>query len=48
VHPRCITALEIADGEVILVKWAVYVMRDNTLKVAREVLAGPVKFAGSG
>lgn len=48
VHPRCITALEIADGEVLLVKWAVYVTKDNTLKVAREVLAGPVKFAKSG
>lgn len=44
VHPRCITALEIADGEIILVKWAIYVMRDNLLKVAREVLDGPVKF----
>lgn len=43
VHPRCITAMEIADGEIILVKWAVYVMPDNVLKVAREVLDGPVK-----
>ncbi len=43
VHPRCITAIEIADGEIYLVKWAVYVMRENTLKVAREVLDGPVK-----
>ncbi len=43
VHPRCITALEIADGEIILVKWVVYVMRDNLLKVAREILDGPVK-----
>nr|MBQ8253293.1 serine/threonine protein phosphatase [Lachnospiraceae bacterium] len=48
VHPRCITALEIADGEIVLVKWAVYVMKDNTLKVAREVLDGPVKLAGGG
>lgn len=43
VHPRCITAIEIAGGEIWLVKWAVCVMRDNTLKVAREVLAGPLK-----
>lgn len=43
VHPRCITALEIANGEVLLVKWAVYVTTDNSLKVAREILAGPVK-----
>ena len=48
VHPRCITALEIADGEITLVKWAVYVGRDNTLKVAREVLDGPVKLVNYG
>ncbi len=43
VHPRCITALEISDGEIYLVKWAIYVTRDNLLKVAREILDGPVK-----
>ncbi len=42
VHPRCITAIEIADGEVTLVKWAVFVSADNSLKVAREVLDGPL------
>lgn len=48
VHPRCITAIEIADGEVTLVKWAVFVSGDNTLKVAREILDGPLKMANSG
>ncbi|MBE5881383.1 MAG: serine/threonine protein phosphatase [Lachnospiraceae bacterium] len=43
VHPRCITAMELSDGELILVKWAVYVQRDNALKIEREVLEGPVK-----
>lgn len=45
VHPRSITALEIADGEILLVKWAVYVTRDNSLKVAREILDGPVNLS---
>ena len=48
VHPRCITALEIANGEILLVKWAVNVMRDNLLKVEREVLTGPVPIARRG
>ena len=43
VHPRCITALEITDGEIILVKWAVYVGENNFLKVQKEILDGPVK-----
>lgn len=42
VHPRCITCLEIEDASVSLVKWSVEVKRDNSLFVAREVLAGPV------
>lgn len=48
VHPRCITAIEIADGEVTLVKWAVFVTGDNSLKVAREILDGPLKMANCG
>ena len=41
VHPRCITALEIANGEIVLVKWCVLTKADSTLFVGREVLAGP-------
>ena len=48
VHPRCITAIEIENGEIYLVKWAVYVTADNVLKVAREILDGSVKLAKSG
>lgn len=48
IHPRCITALEIVDGEILLVKWAISVAQDNTLKVAREVLAGPAELVNNG
>lgn len=43
VHPRCITAIEIAEGDVILVKWVIKTKIDGTLYIAREVLAGPIK-----
>ena len=43
VHPRCITAIEIADGEALLVKWMVMVSEDQSLKVKKEVIAGPLK-----
>ena len=39
VHPRCITCLEIAQGELSLVKWAVNVKKDRTLFVERTVLS---------
>ncbi len=42
VHPRCITAIEIRNGTISLVKWAVLTKPDRTLYVAREVLEGPV------
>lgn len=41
VHPRCITGIEIADGNIILVKWNVKTKDDGTLFIGREVLAGP-------
>ncbi|MGI6776821.1 MAG: metallophosphoesterase [Acetivibrionales bacterium] len=43
VHPRCITAIEISDGYIMLVKWSVKVMpkTNGRLFVSREVLAGP-------
>lgn len=48
VHPRCITAIEIADGEVFLVKWVVIVSVDKSLKVKREVMDGPLKLVRCG
>lgn len=41
VHPRCITALEIAEEKVNLVKWAVCTKKDGTLYVCRKILEGP-------
>jgi UDP-2,3-diacylglucosamine pyrophosphatase LpxH len=41
VHPRCITAIEINEGTIVLVKWSVNTKSDGTLYVGREVLAGP-------
>lgn len=43
VHPRCITAIEIQDGEISLVKWCLMTRKDQSLYVGREFLAGPVK-----
>jgi UDP-2,3-diacylglucosamine pyrophosphatase LpxH len=41
VHPRCITAIEITNGYIVLVKWNVQTKTDGTLFIGREVLAGP-------
>lgn len=43
VHPRCITAIEITNGTICLVKWAITPREDRTLYIARVLLAGPVK-----
>ncbi|MDR0949642.1 MAG: metallophosphoesterase family protein [Lachnospiraceae bacterium] len=43
VHPRCITALEIQDGLVTLVKWSIRVRHQRVLSVEREVLEGPIE-----
>lgn len=43
VHPRCITAIEIEKGSIVLVKWDVKTKIDGTLYITREVLAGPRK-----
>jgi UDP-2,3-diacylglucosamine pyrophosphatase LpxH len=43
VHPRCITGIEITNGSLSLVKWAVMIRNDRTLYVGREVLEGPVR-----
>ncbi|MHB8072320.1 metallophosphoesterase [Desulfosporosinus fructosivorans] len=41
VHPRCITGIEIAEGNITLVKWDVKTKNDGTLFIGREILAGP-------
>ena len=41
VHPRCITGIELAYGNITLVKWDVKTRDDGTLFIGREVLAGP-------
>lgn len=41
VHPRCITALELENNRMTLVKWTILTKRDRSMYVGREVLAGP-------
>lgn len=43
VHPRCITAIEIVDGYILLVKWCYKTKLDGTVYVGREILVGPRK-----
>ena len=43
VHPECITAIEIENGCISLVKWYVMTREDRAMYVEREVLAGPAK-----
>jgi UDP-2,3-diacylglucosamine pyrophosphatase LpxH len=43
VHPRCITAIEISEGFIKLVKWSEKADLDGKLYIAREILAGPRK-----
>ncbi|MBH1941396.1 metallophosphoesterase family protein [Mobilitalea sibirica] len=43
VHPRCITAIEIINGTITLVKWAVMTKSDRSLYVGRDVLESPVR-----
>jgi len=42
VHPRCITGIEIRNGMISLVKWAIMTKPDRTLYVGREFLEGPI------
>lgn len=42
VHPSGITAMELENGRLTLVKWSVTVKHSRNLSVEREVLAGPV------
>jgi len=43
VHPRCITAIEIVDGYITLVKWNIKIREDGVLFVGKDILAGPCK-----
>lgn len=41
VHPRCITAIEITDGNIVLVEWNTKTKADGTLFIGRDIIAGP-------
>lgn len=43
VHPRCITGIEITNGSLSLIKWAIMIRPDRSLYVGRELLEGPVR-----
>lgn len=43
VHPRCITAIELRNGTISLIKWATMTRPDRNLFVGRQVLQGPVR-----
>ncbi len=43
VHPRSITGIEIAGGEIVLIKWHISTREDGTLQIVRVVLEGPKK-----
>lgn len=42
VHPRCITALEIENNTISLVKWSANTKKDGTLYIGKSYLEGPV------
>ena len=43
VHPRCITCIEIFEGNIMLVKWSIKVKEDGVLFAGRDILEGPNK-----
>ena len=45
VHPRCITAIEIEQADISLVKWCVGTIKGGALYVKRTLLAGPEKLS---
>lgn len=45
VHPRCITAMEIENEKITLVKWCIFTGNDKGLYVGREVLEEPRELA---
>jgi UDP-2,3-diacylglucosamine pyrophosphatase LpxH len=47
VHPRCITGIEISQGEIVLVKWAVACDLNGALYIQRSEIEGPRRLIGS-
>ena len=43
VHPRCITGIEIEQGELMLIKWTIMPDDDGVLRVVREMIGKPRK-----
>lgn len=43
VHPRCITAIEIDNGCISLVKWSVKTKIDGSLYIGKYILEGPIE-----
>lgn len=43
IHLRCITAIEISGGNIMLVKWCIETKSDGALFITRKILAGPNK-----
>lgn len=41
VHPRCITGIEIVNGNIMLIKWSVKANINGQLTIDRDILAGP-------
>ncbi|EMS72102.1 metallophosphoesterase [Ruminiclostridium cellobioparum] len=41
IHPNAITAIEISNGTICLVKWSEKVKNDGSLYIARDILGGP-------
>lgn len=48
VHPRCITGIEIQNGQIVLIKWWLKPNDAGMLRVAREVLEGPEDIESTG
>lgn len=42
IHPRCITAIELNNGQLSLVKWSVHANFNNQLYIGKDILAGPI------
>jgi UDP-2,3-diacylglucosamine pyrophosphatase LpxH len=43
VHPRSITGIEVAAGNISLIKWFIDTKEDGTLQIVKEILEGPAR-----
>lgn len=43
IHPRCITGIEIENGQIHLIKWSITTKNNGALYVERETIMGPEK-----